>query len=103
MSSFSSRYHSPELFDEERRLARRDSRRRANQEARGMSELAEVDVYVVRLTDRGALLQRYALGQVDQQWVPRSCIQDGDELVVDSSQSVTLQVALWKLNELGWA
>lgn len=55
-----------------------------------------LDVLVVRTTERAVLL----LHENEQEWVPRSCIVDGDEL--DDADDVTIEMAEWKARDLGW-
>lgn len=88
-----------------RKQRRSDAMRDARLKIRGIREtvrdttLAEVQVTVLRTTPRGVLLRG---PKGEEEWLPRSVIADGDGLEVDSAPR-TISVAMWKLDELGWA
>lgn len=94
--------------DQERALrkARRlDSMRASRTRLKGIredmksSETAEVEVEVLGASARAVKLQG---PRGEPVWVPRSVIAEGDALEVDTEPR-QIVVALWKLDELGWA
>lgn len=64
-------------------------------------ETAEVDVEVLIARDHldAVLLRHDNTGE--EAWVPLSLIEDGDE--IEEGESYTVEIALWKLEALGWA
>ncbi|MGE5527779.1 MAG: hypothetical protein ACM3X6_01370 [Patescibacteria group bacterium] len=56
----------------------------------------DVVARVIHLTDKAALLR---VG-TDQQWVPKSLIEDPDTLAI--GEEVTIGIEEWKVDELGW-
>ena len=52
---------------------------------------------VVRLTEQAALLRV----DEEQEWVPLSCIDDGDALEV-GDEAEDINIRTWKARELGW-
>jgi len=65
-------------------------------------ETAEVDVEVVfARDDKDAILLRHDdTGQ--EEWVPKSLIEDPDKLIDEDGASTTVEIALWKLEDMGW-
>lgn len=65
------------------------------------TEYVTVSAFVLKLTEKAALLSIDDAGKDVERWVPLSTIENGDDLVEDGDETVDVHIAKWFCDKEG--